>query len=154
MRRVCLYMGFVNDIRRKNVAVEGWLLFLGKRLSSYFLQYEPFVHLYIDITAPGLSSYVLRHEPRNLSVWLSVSVSWVTSWRVASGSELSTLLTADGLAKWLVTRCLLRFCNVKRCFQKGVLAGAEMLFFLCNMLMWNELCPSADCWYPAKRVEK
>ena len=23
MRLVCLYMGFVNDIRRKNVAVEG-----------------------------------------------------------------------------------------------------------------------------------
>lgn len=68
MRRVCLYMGFVNDIRRKNVAVEGGLLFLGKRLSSYFLQYEPFAHPYIDITAPGLSSYVLQHEPRNLSV--------------------------------------------------------------------------------------
>lgn len=33
------------------------------RVSAVFLQYEPFAHPYIDITAPGLSSYVLQHEP-------------------------------------------------------------------------------------------
>ena len=45
-----------------------------------------------------------------------------------------TLLTADGFAKCLVVRCLLCFCNAKRCFQKEVLAGAGMLLCLCNML--------------------
>lgn len=33
-----------------------------------FLQYEPFVHPYIDITAFGLSSYLLQHELRKLIV--------------------------------------------------------------------------------------
>ena len=65
----------------------------------------------------------------------------------------STLLTADGFAKCLVARCLLCFCNAKRCFQKGVLAGAGMYFCLCNMLLWNELCLFVACWSPAKRVE-
>ena len=64
-----------------------------------------------------------------------------------------TLLTADGFDKCLVDRRLLRFCNAKRCFQKGVLAGAGMLLCLCNMLLYSELCLPAACWYPAKRVE-
>ena len=157
MRRVCLYMGFVNDIRRKNVAVEGWLLILGKRVSSYFLQYETIcasLHWHnrswsqqLRIATWTPKAICLTFGKRVLSYvltrcqWfrtfdpLDNNLFWPSHPSLGGYVFFSTLLTVYWFAKCLVDRRLLCFCDAKRCFQKGVLAGAGMHLCLCNMLL-------------------
>ena len=47
LRRVCLYMGFVNDIRRKNVAVKGRLLLFDPLDNNLFWPSHPSLGGYV-----------------------------------------------------------------------------------------------------------